>query len=245
VAQEQGLVVPQEDAFFLMFLRAGLMDPAQGLQVMKNYFHLRKRKPEYFMGTSDMERIVREVYSQQLHCMLPDRDQKGRKIYVFRPGRWDPYKIPLRDLFCAGYMLCEMVVREEETQVAGIVSITDAEGFGFKHLRAVGMEDGKNMASFFNICFPLWLRQTHVVHAPRLFHVLFNMLKSFLSADVLENIIIHSDMSTIREHISPAILPSDAGGDGTLGNLDNSDNVAEVRKMSNFFAERRKFGFRE
>ena len=78
-----------------------------------------------------------------------------------------PLQIPLRDLFCAGYMLCEMVVREEETQVAGIVSITDAEGFGFKHLRAVGMEDGKNMASFFNICFPLWLRQTHVVHAPR------------------------------------------------------------------------------
>ena len=90
-------------------------------------------------------------------------------------------------------MLCEMVVREEETQVsfifddvwaqavkktkhtltlgrntsfhsslllqsydvncdlmhfsqiAGIVSITDASGFGFKHLRAIGLEDGKNM----------------------------------------------------------------------------------------------------
>ena len=31
--------------------------------------------------------------------------------------RWDPDKISLQDLFCAGYMLCEMVVREEETQV--------------------------------------------------------------------------------------------------------------------------------
>ena len=31
--------------------------------------------------------------------------------------RWDPDKIALQDLFCAGYMLCEMVVREEETQV--------------------------------------------------------------------------------------------------------------------------------
>ena len=31
--------------------------------------------------------------------------------------RWDPDKISLQDLFCAGYMLCEMVVREQETQV--------------------------------------------------------------------------------------------------------------------------------
>lgn len=30
-------------------------------------------------------------------------------------------------------------------QIAGIVSITDASGFGFKHLRAIGLEDGKNM----------------------------------------------------------------------------------------------------
>ena len=137
--------------------------------------------------------------------------------------RWDPDKIALQDLFCAGYMLCEMVVREEETQVftwrtnpcavtkfvfhslnaqiAGIVSITDASGFGFKHLRAIGLEDGKNMvkfnvvlqnsfqtkniymklqllrifslkASFFNVSFPLYMRQTHVLHAPRfLFYV--------------------------------------------------------------------------
>ena len=135
--------------------------------------------------------------------------------------RWDPDKIALQDLFCAGYMLCEMVVREEETQVftwrtnpcavtkfvfhslnaqiAGIVSITDASGFGFKHLRAIGLEDGKNMvkfnvvlqnsfqtkniymklqllrifslkASFFNVSFPLYMRQTHVLHAPRFFY---------------------------------------------------------------------------
>ena len=89
--------------------------------------------------------------------------------------RWDPDKIALQDLFCAGYMLCEMVVREEETQVftwrtnpcavtkfvfhslnaqiAGIVSITDASGFGFKHLRAIGLEDGKNMVKFCCLLF--------------------------------------------------------------------------------------------
>ena len=82
-------------------------------------------------------------------------------------------------------MLCELVIREERTQIAGCVSITDATGFGLKQvgahglnndgipffhlfqMRAIGLEDGKIMASFFNISFPLWLRQSHVLHAPR------------------------------------------------------------------------------
>jgi hypothetical protein len=33
------------------------------------------------------------------------------------------------------------------TQIAGVISVTDAQGFGFKHLRAIGLEDGKNMVS--------------------------------------------------------------------------------------------------
>ena len=61
------------------------------------------------------------------------RDKLGRRVYVFRPGRWDPSKvshllhpeassppisqISFNDLFCAGYMLSELVVREERTQV--------------------------------------------------------------------------------------------------------------------------------
>ena len=40
--------------------------------------------------------------------------EKNVEKLVFR---WDPDKISLQDLFCAGYMLCEMVVREQETQV--------------------------------------------------------------------------------------------------------------------------------
>ena len=35
-----------------------------------------------------------------------------------------------------GYMLCELVIREERTQIAGCVSITDATGFGFKQVGA-------------------------------------------------------------------------------------------------------------
>ncbi len=34
-------------------------------------------------------------------------------------------------------------------------------------VRAISMSDGKNLAAFFNISFPIWLRQSHVLNAPR------------------------------------------------------------------------------
>merc|ERR1719369_423338 len=95
---------------------------------MRNYFMLRKNYPHYFQSSTEVDMLIKTVLSQKIHCMLPYRDQFGRRIYVFRPGRWDPDKIPFVDLFCVGYMLCELVIREERTQIAGAVSITDASG---------------------------------------------------------------------------------------------------------------------
>ena len=70
-------------------------------------------------------------------------------------------------MFCAGYMLCEMVAKEERTQIAGLTMITDGEGFGMKQMLAVGLDDVRQAGRFFNICFPLWLRQLHIVNTPR------------------------------------------------------------------------------
>ena len=44
------------------------------------------------------------------------------------------FQIPFTDIFCVGYMLSELVAQEEDTQLAGLVSITDASGFGIKHV---------------------------------------------------------------------------------------------------------------
>jgi len=143
-----------------------------------------------------------------------------------------------------GYMLCELVIREERTQIAGCVSITDATGFGFKQMRAIGLEDGKNLASFFNISFPLWLRQSHVLHAPRVFNMLFSMLRPFLSDSVRDNVVFHSgDITTIRSYIREDILPSDLGGPDKMGPMDNQHNVLELRKMESFFQEIQQFGY--
>jgi len=245
VKNEKNLVVPDKKDFYLKFLRAGLSDPNQGFEIMKNFFIL-KAKGKYFESATDLEKLVKTTFSQQIHCMLPNRDAHGRRIYVFRPGRWDPDKIPFTDVFCVGYMLSELVTEEPETQIAGLVSITDATGFGLKHLRAIGLEDGKNLAAFFNISFPVWMRMSHVINTPRLFNMLMNMVRPFTSENVRNNITIHTnDLSTLRDYFSGDILPSDLGGNGTMGPMDNSHNVEQLREMKKYFEEILQYGYKE
>ena len=48
VLREEGLRVPDERSFYLRFLRAGLSSPEDGLEIIKNYFLLRKNHFKYF-----------------------------------------------------------------------------------------------------------------------------------------------------------------------------------------------------
>lgn len=245
LAEKEGnLQLPPDDGFYLKFLRGGKMSPPGALDILKKYFELRQANPNYFQSCLSLEDLFKTTFSAQIHAMLPHRDRHGRRIYVFRPGRWDPDKISFADLFCAGYILCEMVAREERTQIAGLISITDAKGFGWKQVRAISMSDGKNLAAFFNISFPIWLRQSHVLNAPRVFNMLFSMLGPFLSEAAKEEVVFHSgDLASMRDYFNPETLPSDLGG--SLPPVDNAPNVAELRQMKEFFRTLHQLGFQK
>jgi len=244
-SKEEGLTLPPGDEFYIKFLRGGLMEPVAALTIIKYYFSLRKQQSQYFKNCLSLDTLVTSTFSQQIHAMLEQRDIHGRRVYVFRPGRWDPSKISFDDLFCAGYCLCEMTAREEKTQIAGYSAICDASGFGWKQLRAISLEDGKNLAGFFNVSFPIWLHQTHVLSAPRVFHMLFAMLSPFLSASVRDTVVFHSGNigDSLANYFRLEDLPRDLGG--TAPPMDNTHNVTQLRGMENFFVELNKYGYKD
>ena len=50
--KEEGLKAPEDREFYLRFLRAGLSNPQDGLEIIKNYFLLRKNHFKYFKVSS-------------------------------------------------------------------------------------------------------------------------------------------------------------------------------------------------
>ncbi len=94
---------------------------------------------------------MEKVISEKTHMVLPHRDRLGRRVYFYRPGSWNPDTLHINDLYCIGYMFAELIAVEPKTQVAGVTCIADAQGFRFKALRSLTIEDAKNIASFIQV----------------------------------------------------------------------------------------------
>ena len=90
------------------------------------------------------------------------------KIFKIKlSGYWNPDKVFLDDFYASAYVYLEMVSREVKTQIAGVTVINDVSGFGFKHLRQLGLENVRAIIAFMNGAFPIWFRKIHIVNQPR------------------------------------------------------------------------------
>ena len=95
--------------------------------------------------------------------MLEHRDQYGRRVYIYRPGKWNPDKSNFNEVFCVGYALSELVALETKTQIAGVTTIADAKDFGFHQLRSFTLDNARSAASFVQDscrCQRFWIQAT-------------------------------------------------------------------------------------
>ena len=61
-------------------------------------------------------------------------------------GNWNPDVLTFPDYYCSGFMLMEMMSREEKTQLAGVTIIVDGANFAFKQARNLSLDDLKYSA---------------------------------------------------------------------------------------------------
>ena len=138
---------------------------------MKNYEQIMKQNPVYFDKINDFSKL-QHVFEAQINTMLEIRDEDGRRVYVYRPGKWNPDVVKFSEIFSAAFILAEMVSEEPKTQVAGVTCIADAADFGFKQVRNFTLQDARTMTSFLqvpillilNIRYPLRVSQIIFVY---------------------------------------------------------------------------------
>ncbi len=84
------------------------------IDVLNNYVSHILESPRYMSRANSSE--AAELCSMQAHTILPWRDSHGRRVYIFKPGNWNPDKFTFTDCFSLGYMLSELIALEPKTQ---------------------------------------------------------------------------------------------------------------------------------
>lgn len=227
-----GIKLPRDDDLYLLkFLRAGNGKVEEALEVVKAYVKIMKDNEAYFGNIIPSK--LDHVFGSQINSMTESRDKNGRRVYLYRPGKWNPSTTPFSDVFNAAFVMAEMISEEAKSQIAGVTVVGDAGDFGFKQLRNFGIRDAQITSAFFQTSFPLWFRSIHVVNAPKLFMVAFGVVKPFLSEYVKKNVHFHSTWDSLYEHVDREVLPEEMGG--TAGKFDNSICAAQAKDMEQYF----------
>ncbi len=83
--------------------------------MLSNYVSHIIESPRYLSRAKSSEAV--HLCSMQAHSILPWRDRYGRRVFLFRPGNWDPDRFTFTDCYALGYMLSELIAFEPKTQV--------------------------------------------------------------------------------------------------------------------------------
>ena len=85
---------------------------------------------------------------------LQFRDKHGRRVYIFRLGKWEPTKVSTGMLYSVVYSMWELISLEPKSQVAGVTMVIDANGYGYKHFTAISMTDMKMSFKLLEVGMP-------------------------------------------------------------------------------------------
>lgn len=82
VANDKNLALPNDDDFFIRFLRAKKFDSQKAFHMLQRYYIMKLKFPELFRCPlpSELSRIL----NYQAQNMLINRDQFGRRVYIIR-----------------------------------------------------------------------------------------------------------------------------------------------------------------
>ena len=85
------------------------------IDVLTSYVSHLAECPRYLYRAKALE--AAKLCSMQAHTVMPTRDRHGRRVYIFRPGKWDPDRFTFTDMYSLGYMISELLALEPKTQV--------------------------------------------------------------------------------------------------------------------------------
>ncbi|CAH1774071.1 unnamed protein product [Owenia fusiformis] len=233
VKAHPGLNSCVSDAFLLRFLRSRKFDYDRALNQLLRYYKVRKEDVTMFNDFKPSK--IKHVLDDGVIGVLENRDLSGRKVIIFRPGKWCPSKYPTTDCMRAMVMTLELLTMDEATQINGVIVLADLQDTTLSHVTHIGPSMAKRMSRIIEEAFPARVKAIHYVNAPYIFSVIFAVLRGFLKEKLASRLHVHTDFNSLYESegISVEVLPVDFGG--CLSQYSNSVWAEQLLNSEQYF----------
>ncbi|KAI9565830.1 hypothetical protein GHT06_009625 [Daphnia sinensis] len=202
---------PIREELLLCFLRARKFNVERAFKSLKNYLKMVKNYPELLSNLSVSK--LRPQLKEQLQIVYKSRDKLGRRIFIFRAGRWNPNKLSLDDIFRCNVFCLQQLASNFDAQMNGIVAIVDLQNLSLHQARHFTPGYAKKIADLLTEAFPLSFQTIHIVNQNWIVDMLMSIIWPFLSAKIQKRVLYHgSCWASLHEYVAAADLPEDYGG---------------------------------
>ena len=230
VLNNKALTSRQDAEFLIRFLRARKFDYERSYALLESYYRMRAQHPHIYRALKPS--AVEQLWADGVTQVLPHPDKFGRRIIYYRPGKLQYDKYSVDDFLKAANMNLEHIIRDEVTQVNGVVVISNGDGVTWDLFKHAGIERLRLMPKLVQEAFPIRMKVLHMVNQPEIFGYVFNLVKPFLKEKLRSRMNFHgAQLDNLVNNpafgLDTDMLPSELGG-----SLPSGDELAHAWKKT-------------
>ncbi|CAG9558194.1 unnamed protein product [Danaus chrysippus] len=196
--------------FLLRFLRTKKFSVPMAQEAIERYVLLRQSWGIAFNQLDYTLPVISEIIDLGYIFASPFKDKLGRRVVIYRPGVFDPYKFTNQDM-CRVMGICyETLMEDEETQVRGLVHYADGGGVSFPHLTLFTPREAVRIVKNGERTIPLRHKEIYGanVHPTIKFALDFGM--ALISEKIRKRVKLYTSIEDVE--IDKQLLPQEYGG---------------------------------
>ena len=139
-----------DEKFLLRFLRARKFDEERAFDLLCGDIEVQQENSKYFRGVNLPD--LRHVLQEGVPGVVASTDSNGSRVIIVFPGRWKIELFSFEEIVKALIFTMEELLKEEETQVNGVVAIIDFTDWSLtKHGRYISMHELRSAIKIFQV----------------------------------------------------------------------------------------------
>lgn len=179
------------DAVFLLrFLRTKKFSVAGACEMLERYLTIRQLYPQWFTKLDSDDPAIAEILDQGYLVPFPERDANGRQVIMSFAGKFDTSRFTSAQMARTHSLICEALMDDEESQVAGYTYVNDESGLSMSLLGLWSLTDLKSMLGCIQNSTPMRHKETHFLNMPSYANKIIEFAMGVLSEKLKKRVMV-------------------------------------------------------
>lgn len=181
--------------------------------LFESYMLMKRNYPRWYNIDDEGERRIKELYESGFAYPLPQRTSSGARIILIQTRKLDTKMFNVTDSIRLVHWIARVLLEEEETQIAGILTIVDQSELSLAHCRMFSVTDTYDFVSVTKSAVVGRQKGLIMVSLPASLSVIFDLAHRLAPKKLREKVQLVKDMQALKNNVIPEEhLPSELGG---------------------------------